>query len=113
MARFAILITHENIVSKIPTVEDLQTILRKYTRREVVNFLGKMNCLLTTWQNEPNVERDAANKTPFTSMSTSGVPLLRKAQPGSNLVKEKFEEFAQAMEKDLFGSDATSQDAAT
>jgi len=65
VARFAVLITHENIVSKIPTVDDLQAILRKYTRREVVNFLGKMNCLLKTWQNEPNVERDAANKTPF------------------------------------------------
>ena len=59
MAKFAVLITHREIVGKEPTRDDLGTVLKKYSRREVVNFFGKLNCLLATWQNEPNIERDS------------------------------------------------------
>jgi hypothetical protein len=58
VAQFAVLITHREIVGGVPTESDLQAILRKYTRREVVAFLAKLNCLLTTWKNEPNLEWD-------------------------------------------------------
>src|SRR5712664_1166769 len=59
MPLFAVLITSRDILKREPKIEDLSLILQKYQRREVINFLGKLNCLLGTWKNEPNVEWDS------------------------------------------------------
>lgn len=53
MPRFAVLVTYREVFGKEPEVRDLHAILKKYQRDEVITFLGKLNCLLGTWRNEP------------------------------------------------------------
>jgi hypothetical protein len=45
------------------------------------------------------------NRSMLTSISSSAVPLLKKAQQGKNVVTEAFSAFCRQMEKDLFGQD--------
>ena len=60
MPLFAVLITYREVFGKEPALHDLHAILKKYQRSEVITFLGKLNCLLGTWRNEP--ERDLDEK---------------------------------------------------
>lgn len=46
------------------------------------------------------------NKTMMSSISSSIVPLLKNAQAGKNIVRDRFSQFADRMGKDLFGEDA-------
>jgi hypothetical protein len=55
---FAVLITYHEVVGKNATTEDLRAILARYKRNEVIGFLGKLNCLLGTWKNEPDKNLD-------------------------------------------------------
>ena len=59
MAQFAVLITYREIFNKEPSLADLQAILGKYQRREVIFLFAKLNCLLGTWQNAPQFDLDA------------------------------------------------------
>jgi hypothetical protein len=45
----------------------------------------------------------STNKAMFTSLSSSVVPLLKKAKPQRNIVSESFEKFSEEMAADLFG----------
>ena len=59
MAKFAVLITYREIFNKEPSLAELQAILEKYQRREVIFLFAKLNCLLGTWQNTPQFDLDA------------------------------------------------------
>jgi hypothetical protein len=59
LLKSAVLVTYNDILRRRPTLADLRAILTRYTRREVIALLGTMNCLLGTWQNEPQFEIDA------------------------------------------------------
>jgi len=59
MAQWAVLITYREVFGKEPTLAALHAVLQKYQRSEVVFLLGKLNCLLGTWQNAPNYDLDA------------------------------------------------------
>jgi hypothetical protein len=59
MSRFAMLITYREVFDREPHLDELHSMLTKYARREVVAFLGKLNCLLGTWKNTPQTELDA------------------------------------------------------
>jgi hypothetical protein len=48
----------------------------------------------------------SSNKSMLSSISLSGVPLLRNVESGANLVKDRFSDFAHRMEQDLFGGTA-------
>jgi hypothetical protein len=50
----------------------------------------------------------SANKSMLSSISLSGVPLLKNVEPGPNLVKDRFSDFAHRMERNLFGEGAKS-----
>jgi hypothetical protein len=56
--RLAVLITYREVFKKEPTAEELHAILKKYKRDEVILLLGKFNCLMGTWKNEPDEELD-------------------------------------------------------
>lgn len=58
MPPLAELITYREVFRKEPTQEDLHAILKKYQRGEVILLLGKLNCLMGTWKNEPDEELD-------------------------------------------------------
>ncbi len=58
MAQFAVLATHRDVVGREPQVSELQSLLAKYQRREVIFLLAKLNAVLGTWKNEPNFELD-------------------------------------------------------
>jgi hypothetical protein len=58
LARFAVLITHREVLGRAPKLQELHAILKKYERKEVVFLLAKLNCILGTWQNEPQFETD-------------------------------------------------------
>jgi hypothetical protein len=59
VAQFAVLITYREIIKKEPSLAELQAVLGKYRRREVIFLLAKLNCLLGTWQNAPQFDLDA------------------------------------------------------
>lgn len=58
MARGAVLITYAEVIGKKPSMSDLQTVLAKYQRIQVITLLGKLNCLLDTWRNDPSFDLD-------------------------------------------------------
>lgn len=55
----AVLITFWEIFGRRPTRSDLHAVLKQYQRREVVLFLATLNCLLRTWQNDPEFDLDS------------------------------------------------------
>lgn len=59
MAQGAVLITYHEVFSKEPSIGDLYILLAKYQRPEVLVFLAKLNCLLRTWQNQPDFNLDS------------------------------------------------------
>lgn len=59
MAKFAELLTFREITEGEPKLDDLHEILRKYRRVDVILLLSALNCLLGTWQNEPQFDQDA------------------------------------------------------
>lgn len=54
-----LLITYREIRKREPSYEDLDEILRKYERREVVTLFASLNCILRTCHNTPDFELDA------------------------------------------------------
>jgi len=54
----------------------------------------------------------STNKAMFTSLSSSVVPLLKKAKPQRNIVSESFEQFSEKMAADLFGETLAEPDKA-
>ena len=54
----------------------------------------------------------STNKAMFTSLSSSVVPLLKKAKPQRNIVSESFEQFSEKMAADLFGESLAEPDKA-
>jgi len=56
--RFAVLITYREVFAREPFIDDLHRVLSKYQRTGVLVLLAKLNCLLGTWQNEPQVGLD-------------------------------------------------------
>jgi hypothetical protein len=58
LAQFAVLITHREVLGTEPTLKGLQSLLKKYQRREAILILSKLNILLGTWQNTPNFDVD-------------------------------------------------------
>ena len=59
MAQVAVLITYREVFGKEPSLDDLHVMLKKYKRVEVLGLLAKLNCLLGTWQNQPEFQLDS------------------------------------------------------
>jgi hypothetical protein len=58
MPPFAVLITYREVFGKEPSTAELHAILKKYRRNEVILLLGKINCLMGTWKNTPEIDLD-------------------------------------------------------
>jgi hypothetical protein len=75
---YAVLVTCREILQKEPAVDDLHAILKKYQRNEVILFLGKLNCLLGNWKNEPAKELDRALSNYVLQKYRARLDLIRK-----------------------------------
>lgn len=58
LPRFSVLITHRDIVGGAPENSELQNLLSKYQRREVIFLISKLSAVLGTWRNAPNIYLD-------------------------------------------------------
>jgi hypothetical protein len=58
LAKYAVLITFEDVFWRRPELRELDALLAKYQRNEIIFLLGNLNCLLGTWQNDVDFEMD-------------------------------------------------------
>jgi hypothetical protein len=79
MARVAILVTYRDISGRAPEIDQLIAILAKYQLSEVQFLLAKVNCLLGTWQNEPNYDVDTKLTRMFLPAYSYQIEKMRKA----------------------------------
>jgi hypothetical protein len=72
------LITYREVFLKEPRLEDLHSILKKYRRKDVIAFLGTLNCLLGTWRNEPQIDLDRELSNDILSSQRERLEIIRK-----------------------------------